>query len=543
MESLAPETLARQFEDALNAFDRPAAERLCEELKSHLYTSDVLFPGQTAVRILGLLRRKRQFDLLQQVADAFIQSGQDLPTVYRQYAQALLDQGLIVAGLRVLEVLSASIGYHPYEAAEARGLIGRAYKQMFVATGTGAPRRRQRWLERAVQAYHDVYTVAPTHLWHGINAAALLLRAARDGIDLPTFPAPEARGAEIATQVLADIGPRTNAVKVWDRASAVEANLALGRTDEALEWLSSYLQDDRPDAFELGSMLRQLTEVWQLTPDRDPGAGILPALQAKLLQRQGGEVEVGPADVGPEAVERTARRIGIEKVFGPEGFESYRWFEDLMRRCRGVARIEDDYEEGVGTGFLVRGADLHPGLPETVLVTNAHVVPDALDPANAVLTFRGLGSAAGDRQRQRIRRVLWSSPESKLDATIAELEVVPAGAEVCPLAKAMPPRDGDPPARVYVIGHPEGSLSVKISIRDNHLLDYDDVLVHYRAPTQPGSSGSPVFDKRWNVIALHHAGDDHTPMLGGRQGTYQANEGIRIDQMKAALLQDLPQVR
>jgi V8-like Glu-specific endopeptidase len=228
-------------------------------------------------------------------------------------------------------------------------------------------------------------------------------------------------------------------------------------------------------------------------------------------------------------------------VFGPEGCESYRWFEELMRRCRAVARIEDDYEEGVGTGFLMRGTDLHSTLPETVLVTNAHVVPDALDPAHAILTFRGLGSASNGQERQRIRRVLWSSPESKLDATIAELEAVPAGADVCPLAKVMPPQDRDPPARVYVIGHPEGSLSVKISIRDNHLLDYDATLVHYRAPTQPGSSGSPVFDKRWNLIALHHAGDDHMPMLGGRQGTYQANEGIRIDQIKAALLQDPPQ--
>jgi V8-like Glu-specific endopeptidase/phosphoglycolate phosphatase-like HAD superfamily hydrolase len=540
MEPFTPEAAARRLEDALSAFDRPAAERICAELSAYLHATDEVFPGQTAVRILGLLRRKRQFDLLQQVADALIQSGQELATVYRQYAQALLDQGLTVAGLRVLEALSASIGYDPYEAAEARGLIGRAYKQMFVATETGAPRHRQRWLEHAVRAYHDVYAKAPTRLWHGVNAAALLLRAERDGIELPAFPEPGARGAEVATQILTEIGPRADAVKVWDRATAVEANLALGRTDDALEWLAAYLKDDGPDAFELGSMLRQLTEVWQLTPDRDPGARILPALQAKLLQRQGGEVEVGSADVSPE-VERTARRIGIEKVFGPEGFESYRWFEDLMLRCRAVTRIEDDYEEGVGTGFLVHGPDLHPTLPETVLVTNAHVVPDALDPANAILTFRGLGSVSDRRERPRIRRVLWTSPESQLDATIAELDVVPAGAQTCPLAKAMPVRDSDPPPRVYVIGHPEGSLSLKISIRDNHLLDYDDVLVHYRAPTQPGSSGSPVFDKRWNVIALHHAGDDHMPMLGGRQGTYQANEGIRIDRITAALLKDPPQ--
>src|SRR6266545_8104361 len=129
MEPFEPETSARQLEDALNAFDRPAAERLCAELIEHLYTTDEVFPGQTGVRILALLRRKRQFDLLQQVADAFIQSGLELPIVHRQHGQALLGQGLTMAGLRVLEALSASIGYDPYEAAEARGLIGRAYKQ------------------------------------------------------------------------------------------------------------------------------------------------------------------------------------------------------------------------------------------------------------------------------------------------------------------------------------------------------------------------------------------------------------------------------
>jgi V8-like Glu-specific endopeptidase len=30
--------------------------------------------------------------------------------------------------------------------------------------------------------------------------------------------------------------------------------------------------------------------------------------------------------------------------------------------------------------------------------------------------------------------------------------------------------------------------------------------LRYRNNTEPGSSGSPVFDMRWNLVALHHAG-------------------------------------
>jgi hypothetical protein len=36
------------------------------------------------------------------------------------------------------------------------------------------------------------------------------------------------------------------------------------------------------------------------------------------------------------------------------------------------------------------------------------------------------------------------------------------------------------------------------------------------------------------VIALHHAGDDEMPRLHGT-GVYEANEGIRLDQIQAAL--------
>jgi hypothetical protein len=74
-----------------------------------------------------------------------------------------------------------------------------------------------------------------------------------------------------------------------------------------------------------------------------------------------------------------------------------------------------------------------------------------------------------------------------------------------------------------------------LSMRDNHVLDHDEVRLHYRTPTLGGSSGSPVFNRAWELIAVHHAGRQRMPMLHGKPETYPANEGIWIDRVVAAL--------
>ena len=344
-----------QLFEAARTLDRPRVAQLCDQLISHVHDVGSVYPTLQVADILQALRRKRHFRLLQQVADAFIQTGVDQPVIRRQYAQALIDQGTLTAAICVLEPLTATTaGVDPREHREAVGLLGRAYKQLYVATGAAAGARRQRFLERAVRAYQDVY-VDSGDLWHGINVVALLSRAHHDATPIEGFPRPGDAAEALATRILHTVEETGAAATAWDRATAMEACVALGQPDDALAWLDSYLHTVDADAFELASTLRQLSEVWELSADRDPGARLLPILQTELLRRQGGEIEVGAADLEPAALDRIGEGTGFEKIFGSERFNSLAWFRDALDRCRAVARIEDPYLGGVGTGFLVRG--------------------------------------------------------------------------------------------------------------------------------------------------------------------------------------------
>ena len=56
-----------------------------------------------------------------------------------------------------------------------------------------------------------------------------------------------------------------------------------------------------------------------------------------------------------------------------------------------------------------------------------------------------------------------------------------------------------------IIQHPLGGPK-QIAITANQVVNTYDYRLQYTTDTQPGSSGSPVFNDDWKVIALHHAG-------------------------------------
>ena len=135
--------LVRELERAARTFDRAGVALQCETLTADLWVQARPLELQDAKAVLDILRRKRYFALMIDVAEALIQTGQDEPRIRRLYAQALIDSDQTVAALAVLRVLRQDCEAQgdAAELAEALGLIGRAHKQIYVtarSAGSGA---------------------------------------------------------------------------------------------------------------------------------------------------------------------------------------------------------------------------------------------------------------------------------------------------------------------------------------------------------------------------------------------------------------------
>ena len=102
---------------------------------------------------------------------------------------------------------------------------------------------------------------------------------------------------------------------------------------------------------------------------------------------------------------------------------------------------------------------------------------------------------------------------------------------------------------VNIIQHPNGRPK-QVVLRDNQVTDILPDFLHYRADTEPGSSGSPVFNDQWEFVGLHHSGvpkrNDRGQVLarGGAVWTaalgegaidWVANEGVRAGRILAYL--------
>ena len=80
---------------------------------------------------------------------------------------------------------------------------------------------------------------------------------------------------------------------------------------------------------------------------------------------------------------------------------------------------------------------------------------------------------------------------------------------------------------VTIVQHPRGEKK-QVSLRENRIVDLPEAFMHYEADTEPGSSGSPVFNDQWEVVALHHA-SVAAPEHGELGGFL--NEGIRVSRI------------
>lgn len=522
--------LERKLQDALARFKWSEVAELCKNTVELIRSTPTTIDPDSAKKLLGMLRRKRQFASMMQLAEAMIRSGVNTFPVRRHYAQALIDQGIFTPAERLLESVVDQARANTFDNREAHGHIGRIYKQVYVDNkDPNSPANRSN-LEHALREYFDVYSDNPSESWwHGINAVALLARAKRDGISLTGFP----ESTDLAREILDAINDKKESVDdlpAYDWATKVEAHLALNEIDEAVRTARTYIDHRDADAFEIYSTLRQFLEVWQLKDTEPPGNLLLPVLRTGHLRQSGAMAEGDPKDLKAEAeaIDRNADKL--EAIFGSDRMQTLRWYKQGLERCNSVARIERRNGQGHGTGWLVKASEFFPDQQGVLVLTNDHVIttnpnpnkhPKAIFPKDCQVHFQAMEEVFEVEEA-----VFWTSPYSQLDATFLKLK----GEPKAPALKlhSSPMAMNEPPPRMYIIGHPSGR-DLEISLQDNYLVASNDTFVHYRTPTEPGSSGSPVFEPNaWEVVALHHRGTDKMKRIDGKEGFYEANEGVSI---------------
>lgn len=453
------------------------------------------------VALCERLKAARSFDALGLVADAAIASGRG-GRFWAHLVQSHIERGRYATATAVIEqALDTDLDLD--ERLRLRGNQGRIRKDRYLAHRSGDD------LIASVEAYASGVREGGDLLWLGINAHALAHRARRDGIAID--PLDIADEQELLRQATERSGDDD-----WAAATAIEASLLVGNPIP-IDTIVHRLGEASP--FVHASLRRQLLEVWGLADDHPA----IVTLSEFLL-----------AAGATETIELPNNPGGFEKLFGSEWPVPIETYRQGIAAAESVAHLLRPGGQGFGTGFLVDGTWLHPDLAgRRVMITNEHVIPS---PDNGDGIPAEAASARFDAHAidpiTDLRAVFWSDRKD-LDVCILVSDTLDAS-ELPVLTPTDQLPMAVPGAHVYVVGHP-GGRSLCLSIRGNDLLDQDGVRIHYRAPTEPGSSGSPVFDETWRLIGTHHYGKQQLPRLNGQAGTYGANQGTSFAALRRQL--------
>lgn len=520
--------LAAALRDAAACGDIDEARVGAARLANELTRPGAPLPDREAIDTLKMLIGRRWFAIADPLAEHLAHMPDAAAELQRRAAQVMLERCRYAPALKLLLALRQA---RRADQAEVLGHIGRIRKQQYVES-VELGESDDKLLQLATRTYLEAYREdRERRTWHGINAVALLRLCEQ---------APGGLGfaAGDATRLAKEISRTLTAQPAsdrqpWDIATAAEAALSLGDFDAAAARLREYVP--LADAFGLGATLRQFEQIWRIGDLPDPRAlALRDLLRAALLEKEGGTLPVDAGDVA-RALEPA---VQYEAVFGTDRFDSLENYRRGLERCACVARIGRSADTGEGTGFLIDAAALgFRRVTGPVLVTNAHVMSrdpaerqkGAMDPAEAIVTFSARPGIAPTAEFT-VTELLFTSPRDQLDATIVRLTPELGELEALPLAPVLPVRDSK--ALVRAIGHPSGR---GLSFSVNELLDHETPRVHYRTATEGGSSGSPVFNQEWRLIALHHLGGHSMSRLNGAVGQYEANEGIWIGAIRQAV--------
>ena len=234
-------------------------------------------------------------------------------------------------------------------------------------------------------------------------------------------------------------------------------------------------------------------------------------------------------------------KTGAERIQGKtDDFVGVSFLDLARKAANAVGRVVFADLAPVGSGFLVS---------DRLFVTNNHVIPDIAAARRLLVEFSyELDITGKPLEPTRFRfdpdACFITDERDDLDFTVVAVGERLIGSRTvkeygcCPLLATSDKHiKGE---FVNIIQHPDGDYK-KVVVRENNLVARFGTVLHYFADTSPGSSGSPVFNDQWEVIALHHWGEPHREiaMPDGKPLRKDVNEGIRITALVAALTKAL----
>ncbi len=272
----------------------------------------------------------------------------------------------------------------------------------------------------------------------------------------------------------------------------------------------------------------------------------------KFLDRRG--VVRSPVGLGlagglqPDAPELGARPGEVlERIIGTSDLMGIAFLERGLQIARSVGRVWVGVTLGrpaaFGTGFLVS---------PRLLLTNHHVLGDPTVAARSFVQFDYALRADGKPYPPAMFAIdpgTFHLADRDLDyALVAVQTLSQEGRQLTEFGwNRLLPEEGKAIAAQFanIVQHPNGEMK-QLTLRENRIVDVLPQFLHYTADTLGGSSGSPVYNDRWEVIALHHSGIWKTnaageplsvdgtvwrPEMGEDKIQWLYNEGARVSSL------------
>ncbi|HEX8160632.1 MAG TPA: DNA/RNA non-specific endonuclease [Pyrinomonadaceae bacterium] len=224
--------------------------------------------------------------------------------------------------------------------------------------------------------------------------------------------------------------------------------------------------------------------------------------------------DVNPGDMARRAGFLTrggaqATRVEFERLLGTNDLVDEFYLERALLAanpvCRVSIRAPSGHERGCATGFMVS---------PRLLITNEHVFGSAEEAAPSIVEFNYRFDVAGRPEpsyRFRLRPDRFFFNDEELDFALVSVEQESLDGGVPLGAFGYHRLIGDQGKILLkewmtIIQHPGGARR-QFAVRENECVSVEDPdVIWYKSDTAQGSSGSPVFNDSFQIIALHHAG-------------------------------------